>query len=236
MPAKAVKIKVTTVGSAVVSGTISGIEAADAELVKLYLKEGKEMTQVAVQEDGTYSVELISGKTYNIFGLIGGTNAYTLDKAAITTDDAPTFNIGATAVTAEPKTGTKTYDFTQPNTVVPGTEQKYFNMQNFVTSDGIVSFNDPLGNLRYYNTHGITMSAATIKIAVAGDSEINFSACAYANATMTAVTSGITPTGEVSMKGSSDGANVTFNYTGDAAVLEFRYTGRRCRPECNTGA
>lgn len=226
MPEKAVKIKVTTVACATVGGTISNIDAADAELVKLYLKEGGTMTQVPVAEDGKYSVELISGKTYSIFGLIGGTHAYTLDKTEMTTANAPTLNIGATVVTAEPKAGTKTYDFTQPNTVVPGTEAKPFNMQNFVTSDGIVSFNVPKGDFRYYNTHGVNMSAATIKIAVAGDATINFSACAYAgSATITPVTAGITPNTETSMKAATDGGNVTFTYTGEAAVLEFNYTG-----------
>ena len=226
MPAKAVKIKVTTIGSAVVSGTISGIEEADKTLVKLYIKEGNDMTQVDVQENGSYSVELISDKTYSIFGLIGGTKAYTLDQDSIAATNAPTLDITATPVTAAPQTGTKTYDFTQPNTVVPGTEQKRFSLTNFVTSDGIISFNDPANSLSYYNTHGLNMKATTIRIAVAGNATINFIACQFAGtATMTAVTANITPAGAISMAPSSDGSKVTFNYTGDATVLEFSYTG-----------
>lgn len=202
-----------------VTGTITGLDAADVSAVKLVVSLNNVATAIDVT-DGAFTASVQEGAEPVIVGVFGGASAYTIPEGAKIVYGEAAQTIAVEKVVAETVYGSKTYGLGD-GSVFPKLGTDYV---NFVTQDGLVTFN----NVKYHNDHGVTNANGTLTINVAvpaGESTISFNGCAYAaDTTVITAPSGISPV-SANLKTTADNSPIDFTYSGEATDLTFTISG-----------
>ncbi|MDO5398293.1 MAG: pectinesterase family protein [bacterium] len=202
-----------------VTGTITGLDAADASAVKLVVSLNNVATAIDVT-DGAFTASVQEGAEPVVVGVFGGVSAYTIPEGAKLVYGETAQTIAVEKVAAETVYGSKTYTLSD-GSVFPKLGTDYV---NFVTQDGLVKFN----NVKYHNDHGVTNSNGTLTINVAvpaGDSTISFNGCAYAaDTTVITAPSGVSPV-STNLKTTADNSPIDFTYSGEETDLTFTISG-----------
>lgn len=171
-------------------------------------------------KDGKFSITLKADSEFIVSGIYGGQSAYTTSENITIKYDTVDPDIVATKVTANPQSGTKNYSFSDGSVFPKDSTILY---PSFVTKDGLVTFT----NVKYYNDHGISDSQKPLGVNIKvseGTTNIVFKGCAYADASITADTAGVSPA-SASLKTANDGGDIVFSYDGEATTLSFKIDG-----------
>lgn len=123
---------------------------------------------------------------------------------------------------------TDIYDFNFAAGAIPSSLNKSVGIQSYTTDNGILTLLANGGTVPYWHdgSHGLAVYGSNqFEVKVAGDALVSFTLCAYSNEGTVAV-AGLAEGGSGSfdsdqLKGTSDGAVITYTYTGDATTLIF---------------